>query len=356
MRSTVLAALAVAIGGTTFAAAPAELSVRDAGDGTVLTDARGMTLYRFDMDKEPGKSACVGDCAKAWPPLLAGPDAKPIQGWSLVVRDDGARQWAHDGKPLYRYALDSAPGDENGNRAVFNLWHVDFQPMATPPGITVHESLLGRVLADATGATLYVFDGDKPGRSLCNASCADDWTPLTAPAIANPLGDWSVVMRDDGTRQWAFKSRPLYVSASDLKPGKTSGDGRDNAWHAAVLRPLAKLPAGMTFQTSDLGQVVADNKGNTLYTLTESPNRQTVCDDACISANWRPMVAPAAGLRPGPGWSVVARPDGLLQWTYKTKPIFLYVGDKKPGDIRGDRFGNMSSGGLAPWEVLQPEL
>ena len=80
-------------------AAPPEISATDAGDGTVLTDARGMTLYRFDMDKQPGKSACTGDCAKAWPPLLASADAKPGPGFSLIIRDDGTTQWAHDGKP-----------------------------------------------------------------------------------------------------------------------------------------------------------------------------------------------------------------------------------------------------------------
>ena len=84
--------------------------------------------------------------------------------------------------------------------------------------------------------TLYVFDRDAAGsgKSACNGGCATNWPPLMAPANAAPIGDWSVVMRDDGSKQWAYKGRPLYHWAKDTKPGDMTGDGLlNNSWHVA---------------------------------------------------------------------------------------------------------------------------
>lgn len=84
--------------------------------------------------------------------------------------------------------------------------------------------------------TLYVFDRDTAGsgKSACNGGCATNWPPLTATSGAAPAGDWSVVKRDDGATQWAYKGRPLYYWSKDGKPGDTTGDGMlNNAWHVA---------------------------------------------------------------------------------------------------------------------------
>lgn len=88
----------------------------------VLTNAAGMTLYSFDKDAG-GKSACNGPCATNWPPLVAGADAKESGDWTLITRDDGAKQWAYKGKPLYTWAKDQKPGDKTGDN-VNNVWHV----------------------------------------------------------------------------------------------------------------------------------------------------------------------------------------------------------------------------------------
>lgn len=89
------------------------------------------------------------------------------------------------------------------------------------------------VLATPAGATLYTFDKDTPGsgKSACNGQCAANWPPLAAHASDGPSGDWTVVTRDDGTQQWAYKGQPLYTYANDAKPGDTTGDGKGNAWH-----------------------------------------------------------------------------------------------------------------------------
>lgn len=88
----------------------------------VLTNAAGMTLYTFDKDAGD-KSACNGPCATNWPPLVAAADAKASGDWTLISRDDGARQWAYKGKPLYLWAKDQKPGDKTGDN-VNNVWHV----------------------------------------------------------------------------------------------------------------------------------------------------------------------------------------------------------------------------------------
>src|ERR1700679_1747503 len=60
-------------------------------------DGKGMTLYTYDKDDQPGKSACSGDCATAWPALAAPATAQPFGDWSLIIRDDGSKQWALKG-------------------------------------------------------------------------------------------------------------------------------------------------------------------------------------------------------------------------------------------------------------------
>ena len=92
------------------------------------------------------------------------------------------------------------------------------------------------VLVGPGQMTLYVFDKDAAGsgKSVCNGGCATNWPPLMAAAGAAATGDWSVVTRDDGGRQWAYKGRPLYYWAKDAKPGDMTGDGfLNNTWHAA---------------------------------------------------------------------------------------------------------------------------
>ena len=90
--------------------------------GLVLVDDAGMTLYTFDNDT-PGKSNCNGQCAANWPPLLAEADAQASGDLAIVVRNDGARQWAVGGMPLYGWVRDEAPGDTTGE-GVRGVWRV----------------------------------------------------------------------------------------------------------------------------------------------------------------------------------------------------------------------------------------
>jgi predicted lipoprotein with Yx(FWY)xxD motif len=100
----------------------APVKTADTAKGKALVDAKGMTLYVFDKDTA-GKSACNGKCATIWPPLMAAADAKASGDWSIVTRDDGAKQWAYKGKPLYTWSKDKAPGDVAGD-GVNNVWRI----------------------------------------------------------------------------------------------------------------------------------------------------------------------------------------------------------------------------------------
>ena len=98
------------------------LAMQETAIGTVLVDANDMTLYTFDKDTE-NKSNCNGKCAKAWPPLFAPADAKAMGKLTVAARDDGSKQWAYQGKPLYLWFKDQKPGDTTGDN-VKNVWHV----------------------------------------------------------------------------------------------------------------------------------------------------------------------------------------------------------------------------------------
>lgn len=87
------------------------------------------------------------------------------------------------------------------------------------------------ILADSHGMTLYTFDKDAGGKSACNGKCADNWPPLTAPADASAHGDYTVITRDDGSKQWAYKGHPLYRWHGDKQAGDKNGDGKIGMWH-----------------------------------------------------------------------------------------------------------------------------
>ena len=97
----------------------------------------------------------------------------------------------------------------------------------------VAETGKGKALVDAKGMTLYTFDKDAAGKSNCNGPCATNWPPLMASAADQPAGNWSIVVRDDGSRQWAYRGKPVYYWVKDAKPGDRTGDGVSNAWRLA---------------------------------------------------------------------------------------------------------------------------
>ena len=93
--------------------------------------------------------------------------------------------------------------------------------------------MAGGMLVGPNGMTLYTFDRDPAGgvKSVCNGPCAVNWPPLMAADSDRAMGDYSVLARDDGKKQWALKGKPLYYWIKDTKAGDKTGDGVQNVWH-----------------------------------------------------------------------------------------------------------------------------
>jgi predicted lipoprotein with Yx(FWY)xxD motif len=98
--------------------------------------------------------------------------------------------------------------------------------------VAVANSPLGRILVDAGGRTLYLFEKDTSTASTCDGACATSWPPLTTTgnpeagggALAGKLG---TTKRTDGKTEVTYNGHPLYYYAGDTTPGDTSGQGLD---------------------------------------------------------------------------------------------------------------------------------
>jgi predicted lipoprotein with Yx(FWY)xxD motif len=112
----VVTILALGVGAVTAIAAsaptkPATVKVRKVSLGRILVNGKSQTLYLFEKDKK-GKSACSGQCAKFWPPLLT--KGKPKTGSGVKAsllgttkRSDGTTQVTYNKHPLYRFLNDN---------------------------------------------------------------------------------------------------------------------------------------------------------------------------------------------------------------------------------------------------------
>lgn len=362
-------------------AAAADIPLLKSKGVPVFADGNGKTLYTFDKDETPGKSACTGECAAAWPPFAAAADAKADGDWSLITRDDGAKQWVWKGKPLYTFIKDEKPGDANG-QDVMKMWHAAvYEPMMNldvSPGVGVRETFAvdGQVLTDNQGMTLYMSDADKANMSACNTACARTWVPLAAPRLGVPLGDFSIAERPDGMKQWAYKGHPLYTYAGDVRIGDANGAKVSPAWHEAMVVRYFMPPAVQVRMHPKHGPMLANTAGMTLYahdnhrfTLAggSHDDRNALrgdpdvgrkigvggCVEACLN-EWTPLKADAKA-QPWGYWNIVTRPDGSHQWAYRGFPLYTYTGDKAPGDAVGHDFYQLTSGnnGLF-WRVALP--
>ena len=91
------------------------------------------------------------------------------------------------------------------------------------------------MLVGPNGMTLYTFDKDTAGKSVCNGPCATNWPPLMATDADKSMGDYTTITRDDGKKQWAMQGKPLYYWVKDSKPGDKTGDGVQSVWH--IVKP-----------------------------------------------------------------------------------------------------------------------
>ncbi|MGB9177438.1 MAG: hypothetical protein WCB46_12005 [Methanoregula sp.] len=221
--------------------------------GTVLTDAKGMTLYYFTTDvPASGTSTCyaAANCSIFWPIFSVDSIAvsPPLNAadFSSFTRTDGTKQTAYHGWPLYYFQKDTLPGDVRGEN-LLRTWYVakpDYSVMiASTPS-------LGAFLTDRYGKTLYVFTKDTSGTSACTGTCLANWPAFDGGTVVAPSvltsSDFGTVTRTDGVKQTSFMGRPLYYFAKDEKPGATGGEGVINSWYVANvsgITPVVQTPA-----------------------------------------------------------------------------------------------------------------
>ncbi len=323
-----------------------------------------------DLDTRP-------TCAQVWPPFMAQAGATPTGKWTVIERSGDAKQWAYDGMAVYTSVLDREPGDVLGGhtrlvRSDGASIRVPIGPLPNVPSqFAVVSVATGRLVTLRSGFSVYTWDRDGSNKSNCTGTCLQQWSPVLAPDYAHPDGEWSIFARAPGIKQWAFRGKPVYAHNSDWKA--RSMDGADETgWHNVYTKGQPDPPRGFfTTQDSRSGEVLADARGMTVYIYYcgEDSLHQLACDHpdapqiyrfAICGRKFDPadcvktfpyVIAPENAKSGSRIWSTMyidpasgrkshAGAGGALQvWAYRGRPIYTFAGDKQPGDINGDGWG-----------------
>lgn len=341
-----------------------------------LGDADGKPLYTFDGDGAGGKSACVAACAKEFPPYLVPKGAVAFGLWSITKRADGARQWTYQGRPLYRYSgVDPVPDSPatNGNavadtkpQSLLDLMNLDSKGNSPKKGwrraaLVTNDAVMPpefdlrsistangyAYIIPATGHILYALK--TPPRQPA------DWTPVYAPELANGMGAFSIIVREDGRRQWAHNRVPLYTYNDDAAPDDINGlSAQEDAQIAFAYRNF--MPASLTIKVLPFrGPTMVTSEGKTAYVQVRNRNQfggrenrggfqysyfeskeigAKGCVDECLQ-KWAPITAPADA-QPSGLWQIYTRTDGTRQWAYKGAALYTHSADKAVGDNYGN--------------------
>lgn len=353
-------------------------------DKIAYANANGMTLYSYEGDR-PRKPTCTGPCNELWKPAMVMDEAEAVGAWSIIVRDDGIRQWALEGWPLYTYAKDLDVASVGGNSPkrfgrgpkigergaqLANIaedaplpkgWHAMLQHPASgdsfPPDISIREiqDATGLVLVGNTDRSLYVFEGEANNDTQsCGSPCP--WFPVAAPQMAGATGDFIPYARDDGIQQWTYKGLGLYYFSGDLSREDANGDGVHQDWQVARVMQNFMPDKVVIHHSHRLGKILASANGQTLYrrdsylfqsgsghgqrrgvlvrpAVGRDIGTEPRCREQCDM--WHPFLAPDDA-KPQGFWDVYKRADGLKQWAYQGYALWTFDGDKNQGDINAN--------------------
>lgn len=106
------------------------------------------------------------------------------------------------------------------------------------------------VLTNREGRTLYTFDKDSSGTSVCKGGCLAAWPAFTVANASLAGGDFSIIARDDGVQQWTFQGKPLYFFAGDANAGDINGDNQGGVWHVVRKAAVAKTSRASAYESS----------------------------------------------------------------------------------------------------------
>ncbi|MCH8109322.1 MAG: DUF11 domain-containing protein [Chloroflexi bacterium] len=152
------------------------------------------------------------------------------------------------------------------------------------------------------------------------------------------------ITRDDGYVQVTYNGWPLYYVASDDNPGDTNG--QYGTWFVVSIHggPIQRNAAVNVAEQADLGEILVDHSGRSLYLFTDDEADTSSCTGGC-ALTWPPLLTvgdPAAG--DGASADLLrttTRDDGSVQVTYNGAPLYFFSGDDKPGDANGQDVGNV---------------
>jgi predicted lipoprotein with Yx(FWY)xxD motif len=231
-----------------------------------------------------------------------------------------------------------------------------------PAGFRVEiNSLEGPVFADADGQTLYQwpqhklrngYSGEAQGTPACyedvvkvtaglmspyppgitlpeadaRPACTERWPPALAADDAEAIGDWSIVQRRDGSRQWAYDEQPLYTSVRDKEPGDVLGGSRrrkdgDSPAGREPIGPPPEIPPGFAVKTTVLGRLLTTDSHYSVYTRRANMR----CEADCLE-RWQPVAAPLIARGSGE-WSILEPAPGVRQWAFRDQPLYTYRRD-----------------------------
>jgi predicted lipoprotein with Yx(FWY)xxD motif len=153
--------------------------------------------------------------------------------------------------PLTALGLASCGGGNNDNAAAAST------PPKTSSGkpatVGVESTSLGKILEDAQGRTLYLFQADSGTKSACFGPCATNWPPLRSanPTVGSGANASMIgtTKRSDGNPQVTYNGHPLYTFKGDSSAGDTSGQG-------------IKAFGGLWYVVSPAGQQVTASGSN----------------------------------------------------------------------------------------------
>lgn len=223
---------------------PPSISILGTVDGQVLVTLDGMTIYAPKAD-----TMCDDACASQWRPVEAPWLANPIgDQWRITQREDGLAQWTFADRPLYTFSGDFKAGDTNGIEDSSDWGIVTLKPApAIPDWVTFQETDLGPAFATEDRMTIYhlVSNPEKVARETCDADCIkENWTPILVDPGVEPIGNWTILEHEDGTRQWKYLGYPVYAHRHDKLPGDINGDkfgtgaGIRDGWNVILKQTL----------------------------------------------------------------------------------------------------------------------
>ena len=216
-----------------------------------------------------------------------------------------------------------------------------------------YSATLGHYLTAANGMTLYTFAKDQAGVSNCNDGCAAKWPPFTVMsdsvnvAPLNVSGEFSIITRNDGSKQVAYNGLPLYFWVNDKVVGDTTGQGVKDVWFVANLNPTVQV-----LETANNGNILVGPTGMTLYTFDADEADKSNCNGGC-AAKWPPLMFAGNSLQAGKGvmaefeLGTIERADGGMQVTYNGKPLYYWFKDHTAGDVGGNGVKNV-------WHIVNP--